>query len=111
MSATSPEVYRSKCTWDIARNLQPRADCANLWDQAKRSAFRRLPGNKHRRKRGLMSCRSPRNVIVVNWAPEPFARACESLPIGRDYRSAGRSDRGPSGVTLRDLIEREREGS
>ena len=38
-----------------------------------------------------------------------FPVLCQSLPIGRDYRSAGRI-RDPSGVTLRDLIERKGEG-
>jgi hypothetical protein len=57
-----------------------------------------------------MSSLSPTNVIVGDGGPV-FARACESLPIGRDYRSAGRSDRGQSGVSLRVFIEREEEGS
>ena len=57
-----------------------------------------------------MSCRSPRNVIVVNREQAPFAPRCESLPIGREYRSVA-TLRLRSGVTLRDLIEREGEGS
>ena len=59
----------------------------------------------------MMSCRSPRNVIVVIKPPRRFAPSRQSLPIGRDYRSAGWSDRGPSGVSLRVFIEREGEGS
>jgi hypothetical protein len=55
--------------------------------------------------------RSPKNMIVFNWTPQPFTRTCESLPIGPDDRSVKRSDKGLSGVTLRDLIERECEGS
>jgi hypothetical protein len=54
-----------------------------------------------------MSCPSPKHVIVVNWAPGPSARACESLPFERDYRSVKRPDKSLSGVTLCDLIERE----
>ena len=49
-----------------------------------------------------MACRSTRNVIVV--AP------CESLPTGREHRSTA-TLRLRCGVTLRDLIEREGEGS
>jgi hypothetical protein len=57
-----------------------------------------------------MSCRSPRNVIVVKGERAPFAAHYESLPIGREYRSVA-TLRLHSGVTLRDLIEREGEGS
>ena len=57
-----------------------------------------------------MSCRSPRNVIVVNREQAPFAAHYESLPIGPGYRSVA-TLRLRSGVTLRDLIEREGEGS
>jgi hypothetical protein len=58
-----------------------------------------------------MSHCSPRNVIVAKRERGPLTSRCESLPIGRDSRSAGRSDRGPSGVSLRVFIEREGEGS
>jgi hypothetical protein len=58
----------------------------------------------------MMSWRSPKNVIVANRATERFAQHCESLPIGREYRSVVTTQL-RSGVTLRDLIEREREGS
>ena len=34
-----------------------------------------------------MSCRSPKNVIVVNKEQAPFAAHYESLPIGPGYRS------------------------
>jgi hypothetical protein len=54
-----------------------------------------------------MSNCSPKTVIVLNRAPAPFAQHWDSLPIGRDYRSAARSDRGPFSVTLRDPIGRE----
>ena len=57
-------------------------------------------------RRVYLSCRLPTNVIVVNRGPAPFARHCVSLPIGRDYQSADRSDRGPSGVSLRVFIVR-----
>jgi hypothetical protein len=33
-----------------------------------------------------MSCRSPRNVIVLNREQSPFAAHYESLPIGAGYR-------------------------
>ena len=42
------------------------------------SAFRRLPRDKHRRFRWVMSYRSPRNVIVIG-ALERLARHCEDL--------------------------------
>jgi hypothetical protein len=57
-----------------------------------------------------MSCSSPRNVIVLNKERTLFAAHYESLPIGLEYRSVA-SLRLRSGVTLRDLIEREGEGS
>ena len=57
-----------------------------------------------------MSCRSPRNVIANNRVQAPFAARCESLPIGPEYRTVVMPPV-PSGVTLRDLIEREEEGS
>ena len=57
-----------------------------------------------------MTCCSPTNVIVAKGERAPFAAHCESLPIGREYRSVVRSQL-RSGVTLRDLIEREGEGS
>ena len=57
-----------------------------------------------------MSCCSARNVTVVKGERAPFAAHCESLPIGRGYRSLA-TLRLRSGVTLRDLIEREGEGS
>jgi hypothetical protein len=58
-----------------------------------------------------MSCCSPKNVIVVNREQALFAARYESLPIGPGYRSMKRLDKTLSGVTLRDLIEREGEGS
>ena len=57
-----------------------------------------------------MTCRSPENVILAKPERAPFAAYYESLPIGREYRSVA-TLRLCSGVTLRDLIEREREGS
>jgi len=57
-----------------------------------------------------MSHHSPRSVIVVNTERALFVAHRESLPIGRDYRSVA-TLRLRSGVTLRDLIEREGEGS
>ena len=56
-----------------------------------------------------MSCSSPRNVIVAKREQAPFAPHYESLPIGREYRSVVTLQL-RSGVTLRDLIEREGEG-
>ena len=58
----------------------------------------------------VMSRCSPRNVIVAKRTRAPFAAHEESLPIGREYRSVG-TPQLRSGVTLRDLIEREGEGS
>ncbi len=57
-----------------------------------------------------MSCHSPRNVIVVDRERAPFVAPCESLAIGLEYRSVD-THQLRSGVTLRDLIEREGEGS
>jgi hypothetical protein len=90
-------------TFHVDRPVPPR--CRKPW----RSVVRRQPAPDA--SGWLMSRRSPKNVIVVNGAPKQFARACESLLIGPDYRSVKRSDRGFSRVTLRDLIEREREGT
>ena len=59
----------------------------------------------------MMSARSPKNVIVVIRETERFARRCESLPPESDDRSLKRPDSSLYGVTLRDLIEREGEGS
>jgi hypothetical protein len=56
-----------------------------------------------------MSCRSPRNVMVVNRERAPLAAHYESLPIGPGY-SPVITLRLRSGVTLRDLIENEGEG-
>ena len=56
-----------------------------------------------------MSCRSPRNVIVVNREQAPFAAHCERLPIGSEYRSVD-APQLHFGVTLGDLIERKGEG-
>ena len=61
------------------------------------------PGSK-------MTCRSPRNVIVGRSEPAPFGLRCENLPIRRLVPVRGHAST-PSGVTLRDLIEREAEGS
>ena len=52
-----------------------------------------------------MSCRSPRNVIVVKREQAPFP-----VPMGPEYRSVT-TLRLHSGVSLRDFIEREGEGS
>jgi hypothetical protein len=57
-----------------------------------------------------MAARWPSNVIVVNRERAPFAAHCKSLRIGRGYRSVA-TLRLRSGVTLRDLIEMEGEGS
>ena len=57
-----------------------------------------------------MSTRWPRNVIVARRTRAPFAAHWESLAIGRQYWSVA-TLRLRSGVTLRDLIEREGEGS
>ena len=38
----------------------------------------------------IMSCCSPRNVIVAKVERVPFAAHCESLPIGREYRFVDR---------------------
>jgi hypothetical protein len=57
-----------------------------------------------------MFCRSPTNVIVFNRERVPLAAHCERLPIGLEWRSVA-TLRLRLAVTLRDLIEREREGS
>jgi hypothetical protein len=56
-----------------------------------------------------MAARWPSNVIVVNRERAPFAAHCQSLRIGRGYRSVATLLL-RLGVTLRDLIEREGEG-
>ena len=62
-----------------------------------------------------MSARWPRNVIVVNWEPAPYAAHYdERPPIGREYRSVVERHELRSGVTSRDLSrgkERDREGN
>jgi hypothetical protein len=57
-----------------------------------------------------MSCCSPKNVIVAKGDRAPFGAHCESVPMGREYRFVD-TPQLRSGVTLRDLIERELEGS
>jgi hypothetical protein len=57
-----------------------------------------------------MSRRSPRHVIVVNREQAQFAAHYESQPTGRERRPMA-TLRLHCGVTLRDLIEREGEGS
>lgn len=57
-----------------------------------------------------MSCCPPRNVILAKEERAPFAEHYESLPIGPGYRSVDMPQL-RSGVTLRDLIESEGEGS
>jgi hypothetical protein len=58
-----------------------------------------------------MSCRSPRNVIVVNRERAPLAAHYESLPIGLGYRSVHRSHELFPSVSLRVFTVRESEGS
>ena len=58
----------------------------------------------------VMSCCSSRNVIVAKGERGSFAANYESLPIGRQYRFVD-TPQLCSSVTLRDLIEREGEGS
>jgi hypothetical protein len=70
----------------------------------------RRPCDRHRRDRAKMSHRSPRTVTLTERERAPFAEHYESLPIRPLYRSAVTTQL-RSGVTLRDLIEREREGS
>ena len=74
------------------------------------SAFRRLSATGTAAAGPVMSARSPRNVIVAKMTRAPFTADGESLPIGREYRSVV-TLRLCSGVTLRELIERELEGS
>ena len=52
-------------------------------------AFRRLPGNKHRRFRvgDVLLFAEERDRRQGERAP--FAAYCESLPIGREYRFCG----------------------
>ncbi len=57
-----------------------------------------------------MSDWSPRNVMVAKGERAPFDAHCGSLPIGREYRFVDTPQLG-FGVTLRDLIERDGEGS
>jgi hypothetical protein len=58
-----------------------------------------------------MAVRWPRNVIVANGNMRRSVRPrCESLPIGREYRSADCRQGLCSGVSLRVFTEREGEG-
>ena len=57
-----------------------------------------------------MSAGAPRNVIVAKRDAARWASRCENLLIGDVYRFVANL-RLRSGVTLCDLIEREREGS
>ena len=72
--------------------------------------FSHLPGNKDRRFRVNDVLALAEERVVANRATERFARRCQSLPLGREYGSVV-THQLHSGVTLRDLIEREREGS
>ncbi len=58
----------------------------------------------------MMSCRSTRNVIVINGEQAPFAARRESFPIGPEYRSVV-TPQLRSGVSLRVFIVREAEGT
>ena len=67
-------------------------------------AFRRLPGASAAASGSVMSCCSPRSVIFAKEAErEQFAADCESLPIGRAYRSVDSPTSSCQSVTLRDL--------
>jgi len=57
-----------------------------------------------------MSRCSSRAVIISQVERAPFAAHCERLPIEPGYRSVVTLEL-CSGVTLRDLIDREEEGS
>jgi hypothetical protein len=73
------------------------------------SAFRRLHATGTAASGSVMSCRSPKNVIVAKRERAPLAapaRACRS-DLGTDLLTRPHC----SGVTLRDLIERKEEGS
>jgi hypothetical protein len=72
--------------------------------------FSHLPGARIAASGPIVSCCSPRNVIVDQVERVPLAARWERLPIGREYRFVGTSQPS-SGVTLRDLIERKEEGS
>jgi hypothetical protein len=72
--------------------------------------FSHLPGARIAASGSLVSCCSPRNVIVAQVERVPFAAHCERLPIGLERRFVD-TPRLCSGVTLRDLIERKGEGS
>ena len=66
--------------------------------------------NKHRRIRVGDVLLFAENVTVAQRQHAPFGPHSGRLPIGREYRSVA-TLRLCSGVTLRDLIEREGEGS
>jgi hypothetical protein len=73
--------------------------------------FVALPGKQVPPLQGVeMSCRSPRNMIVAKMERPPSAAPCDGLPTGREHRPMATLRLG-CGVTLRDLIEREEEGS
>jgi hypothetical protein len=58
----------------------------------------------------MPSC-SPSNVIVAKGERAPFAAHCESLPIGREYRSVDRPHELCPSVSLRVFTVWEGEGS
>jgi len=74
--------------------------------------FSHLPTNKDRRFRvnDVLLLAEERDRRQGGRKRAPFAAQGESPPIGREYRSVGTLGL-RSGVTLRDLIEREGEGS
>ena len=86
-----PDGYRARQTGDLFGSGR-RATATGTYR-------RRLGGS-------VVSNRSPRNVIVANCEQAPFAVHFESPPVGPEVRSVV-THHFHSGVTLRDLIERE----
>jgi hypothetical protein len=73
---------------------------------------RRLPGAPRTAASGSkMTCCSPRSVKVAKRGDKRhFAQHCESLPMGREYRSVERPHGLCPSVSLRVFIVREGEG-
>jgi hypothetical protein len=58
-----------------------------------------------------MSCRSPRDVIVVIREPERFGRRCERLPVVPEHRLVNSCEKSRPSMSLRVFTVREVEGS
>jgi hypothetical protein len=80
------------------------------WRREHCVASRCLASRFPRFRKSKMSCGSPRNMIVAKMERSPSAAPRGGPPTGREHRPMATLRLG-CGVTLRDPIEREEEGS